>query len=32
MRVAAMDTEGVYDFLKESLRGIKALVGMDTFP
>ena len=31
IRVAAMDTEGVRDFLKESLQGIKALVGIDTY-
>jgi len=31
IRVAAMDTEGVRDFLKESLFGIKTLVGIDTY-
>ena len=31
IRVAAMDTEGVRDFLKELLHGIKALVGVDTY-
>ena len=29
--VAAMVREGVRDFLKESLHGIKALVGIDTY-
>ena len=29
--VAAMDTEGARDFLTESLHGIKALVGIDTY-
>ena len=31
IRVATMDTEGVRDFLKESLHGIKALIGIDTY-
>ena len=31
IRVAAMDTEGVRDFLKELLHRIKTLVGIDTY-
>ena len=31
IRVAAMDTEGARDFLKELLHGIKTLVGIDTY-
>lgn len=31
IRVAAVDTEGVRDFLKELLQGIKTLVGIDTY-
>lgn len=31
IRVAAMDTEGVRDFLKELLHGIRTLVGIDTY-
>jgi urease accessory protein len=31
IRVAATDTEGVRDFLKELLHGIKTLVGIDTY-
>lgn len=31
IRVAAVDTEGVRDFLKDLLHGIKTLVGIDTY-